>query len=263
MDIVRVLTIHQETATRQRIQRLLDQDKGFHLVGELSEPDDALPFIKKCQPQLVFLQASCADPSLISTLIRTNGSPPSLVVIVSPHDVDAVHAYEASAFDYLHEPFTDSRFAQVLSRARQRLREHQIIAYSDKLLHLLRHHLDDAPMAPARYGVIPREERLVVKSSNRLIFLDASEVDWIEAESVYVRLHVGDKTYLLRESLHNVEAQLNPRHFIRIHRSTMVNVSRIKEVIPHNNGGAIVNLRDGTRLKLSRSYRNRVQATLG
>lgn len=263
MDVIRTTIVHQEASTRARLRRLLEPEPDLDLVGELADTLSAASFIRERQPQLVFLQAPFKDEHTIDRLERISDASPTLIVFVSAHEAYAVDAFEASALDYLQEPFTDARFMQTLARARERLREHQIIANSGRLLHLLQHYLNaDSPIS-AHSASTPYEERLVVKTGSRLVFLDTNEVDWIESEDVYVRLHVGAKSYLLRESLQNVEARLNRRQFIRIHRSTMVNAQRIKEIVPHTNGGAIVILRDGARLKLSRSYRNRVNATLG
>lgn len=263
MEVLRVLIIHHEASARTRLRQLLEQEPGIDLVGELADTTNAAPFIRDCQPQLVFLEAPFQDDHVVLMLERISDALPPLIVFVSAYNEHAVQAFEASALDYLLVPFTDDRFQQTLGRARARLHEHQIIAYSERLLHLLqRYHRSDhkrfAPSSPPPY-----EDRLVVKTGNRLIFLDTNEVDWIESEGVYVRIHVGGKSYLLRESLQNVEARLHTRQFIRIHRSTIVNVQRIKEVIPHTNGGAIVILRDNTRLKLSRSYRNQLNSSLG
>lgn len=263
MDVIRVLTIHQETATRARLRRLVEEEPDLELVGEGADTVNTAPFIRKYQPHVVFLQAPFEEDHTIRLIERMQGAFPPLFVFVSADNEYAVRAFETRAFDFLHEPFTDTRFGQTLARARERLNEYQIIAHSNRLLHLLQRYVEADPSPSARASPTPYEERLVVKTGNRLIFLDLDDVDWIESESVYVRLHAGEKSYLLRESLHNVEARLNPRQFIRIHRSTMVNVLRIKEIVPHANGGAIVILRDGHRLKLSRSYRHRVHATLG
>ncbi len=259
MDVIRTTIIHQEASTRARLRRLLEPEPDLDLVGELAGTTGAASFIREHQPQLVFLQAPFNDEHPLDPI---SDAFPTLIVFVSAHEAYAVHAFDACALDYLREPFTDARFMQTLARARERLHERRIIANSDRLLRLLQHYLNvENPISarpPAEY-----EDRLVVKTGSRLIFLDANEVDWIESEGVYVRLHVGASSYLLRESLQNVEARLDRQQFIRIHRSTMVNARRIKEIVPHTNGGAIVILRDGARLKLSRSYRHRVNATLG
>ena len=265
MNTLRVLIIHDEEKTRARLRRLLSQEPGIDLVGELANTINAAPFIRKHQPQLVFLEIPLKNEHAVITLERLSKAAPLLIVFVSAFHEYAVGAFEASALDYLLEPFTDDRFRRTLNRARERLRKHQIIAYSERLAHLLQDLRDtEQPLrTPAEPALASYEERLVVKTGNRLIFLDADEVDWIEAKGVYVCLHVGATSYLLRESLQNVEARLDAQQFIRIHRSTIVNASRIKEIVPDPNGGGIVHLRDGIKLKLSRGYRNRVNASLG
>ena len=263
MEVIRVLTVHREASTRARLRRFLEFEPGIDLVGELADTVNAAPFIRVCQPQLVFLEVPYQDDYVVPMLERISDAFPPLIVFVSAYNDYAVHAFEISALDYLLEPFTNDRFKLTLTRARERMHEHQIIAHSDWLLHLLPHHLKPKRRTSGSAAPAAHEERLVVKTGNRLIFLDIEDVDWIKSEGVYVRLHVGGKSYLLRESLQNVEARLQLRQFIRIHRSTIVNVRRIKEIVPHTNGGGIVRLHDGAKFKLSRSYRNRVNATLG
>ncbi len=181
---------------------------------------------------------------------------PPAVVFVTASDEYALRAFEANALDYLHKPFSAERFQASLARVRTRLREHEAGRHHDRLLSLLSDHAEDR----AHAGV---GDRLVIKTGSQLVFLDPGDVDWIEAEGVYVRLQVGAKSYLLRESLHNVEQRLDPRRFLRIHRSTILNLDRAKKIVPHFNGGALVILRDGRQLKMSRGYRDRVSATLG
>jgi len=263
MEVYRALVVHHSASTRTRFRTLLAEETGVDLVGELADTVHATLLIRECRPQLIFLEASLHDGHVVPMLQQTSGRFPPLIVFVSTQDEDAVRAFEADALDYLREPFTDDRFKEALERARTRLQEHQIIAYSDRLLHLLQDLRKMDRSESGDLGATPYVERLVVKTGNRLVFLDADDVDWIESEGVYLRLHVGQKAYVLRESLQNVEASLDPSHFIRIHRSTMVNVRRIKEIIPHAHGGAIVVLRDGSRLKLSRTYRRRIHTTLG
>ena len=263
MAVIRTTIFHREASTRARLRQLLEPEPDFDLVGASACSANAASFIREHRPQLAFMQPPFQDEPLLDRFERGRDGLTTLLVFVSAHEAYAVHAFEAGSLDYLQEPFTDARFRQTLARVRERLHERQIIAKSGRLLHVLQHYLDVDTSTAAPSSATAYEERLVVKTGSRLIFLDPDEVDWIESEGVYVRLHVGASSYLLRESLHNVEARLDARQFLRIHRSTMVNARRIKEVVPHRNGGAIVLLRNGARLKLSRSYRHRVHATLG
>lgn len=265
-DPIRVLIVDDEELARLRLRKLIEKESDLQLVGECTNGEDAIQRIQVDKPHLVFLdvQMPRLDGFDVIARLEDQVSLP-IVIFVTAYDEYAVRAFDASALDYLLKPFADKRFKVALQKARQRLRDHQIGEYADRLLRLLQ----DYKHAHEQLAEREPEEaptysgRLVLKTDGRLIFLDAETVDWIEAEGVYVRLHIGSKTHLLRESLSNVESRLDPRVFMRIHRSTIVNIHRIKEIIPHFNGGAIVALQDGTQLKLSRSYRDRVSATLG
>lgn len=261
LDAIRVLIVHTEEAARLRLRGLLEAEANVEVVAEASGSVDAVRCIRDHRPHLVFLHFPIQEHETSGVLQQLADTRFPLFVFVSPYDAHAVKAFETAALDYLLEPFSDERFAQTLTRARTRLREQKLSEYSERLLSVLQEYHDrsdetSAPLTP--YG-----DRLVLKTGSRLVFIDADDVDWIESEGAYVRLHIGQKSHLLRESLQNVEDRLDPNHFLRIHRSTIVNVDRIKEIVPHYNGGAIVVLRDGQKLKLSRGYQSRVNATLG
>jgi two-component system LytT family response regulator len=159
------------------------------------------------------------------------------------------------ALDYLLKPFDQERFHGALKRVRSQIDNQETRDLGRRLLALVRDLKSDRPAA--------RTDRLVVKSGGRLFFLRAEEIDWIEAAGNYVRLHVGQDGHLLRETMNSIEARLNPETFFRIHRSHIVNIERIKELQPWFNGEYVVILRNGTRLTLSRGYREKLQERLG
>ena len=189
-------------------------------------------------------------------------------IFVTAYDQYALKAFEVAALDYLVKPFDDERFEQAVGRAQAQLRHGTIEGISHRLLTLLRD-LSSQPAAPPADPEPPpperkdRLDRLAVRAGNRWHVVDAQDIDWIEGAGVYVRLHVGKKSHLLRETLTNLEQQLDPDHFVRIHRSTIVNVERVRELKSYFHGEYIVYLNDGTQLKLSRSYREKLFTLLG
>lgn len=265
MDAIRALIVDDEELARLRIRRLLETQPDVDVSDECSCAKDAVEAIQAEQPELVYLDVQMPDGDGFSVLEHLELETLPVVIFITAYDQYAIRAFENQALDYLLKPFSNERFEQALERARRRIRERHISSYSDRLLALLEHYQAAASEAtsPAPEESMGHGGRLVLKTGGRLIFVDPEQVDWIEAEGVYVRIHTREKSYLLRESLSNVEARLSDEQFIRIHRSTIVNVHRIKEVVPHYNGGAIVTLTTGKQLKLSRSYRDQVNATLG
>jgi two-component system LytT family response regulator len=174
---------------------------------------------------------------------------------VTAYDQHALRAFEVQALDYLLKPFDQERFHGALKRIRRQIDSQETGDLGRRLLALVKDLKSDQRAA--------RSDRLVVKSGGRLFFLRADEIDWVEAAGNYVRLHVGTDGHLLRETMTSIESRLNPDMFFRIHRSHIVNIERIKELQPWFNGEYVVILRSGTRLTLSRGYRDKLQERLG
>ena len=169
--------------------------------------------------------------------------------------------FDAHALDYLLKPFDDDRFRQAVTRAKQQVRQGQIGALSQQLLALLDGVGGPAGRAPPRNGQYLK--RLVIKAGGRVTILGVRDIDWIEADGDYVKIHAGKTWHLLRETMKHLEAQFDPARFVRIHRSTIVNVERIKELQPYFRGEYVVILHDGTSLKLSRGYKDHLETALG
>ena len=176
------------------------------------------------------------------------------VVFVTAYDQHALRAFEVQALDYLLKPFDSERFQGTLRRVRQQMQHAETGDLSQKLLALVR------DLKGERQS---RAERLVVKSGGRLFFLRTDEIDWIEAAGNYVRLHMKDQSHLFRETMNQMESRLDPQRFFRIHRSRIVNTERIKELQPWFNGEYVVLLQNGAQLRLSRSYREKLEERLG
>jgi two-component system LytT family response regulator len=175
------------------------------------------------------------------------------VVFVTAYDEYALKAFEVHAIDYLLKPFGRDRFAQTLQHAREHLERRRAGDLGKRLMALVQ----DIKPEPQRL------DRLVVKSGGRVFFLRTQEIDWIEAAGNYVRLHLGEESHLFRETMNNMEGRLDTQRFVRIHRSRIVNTDRIKEMQPWFNGEYVVVLQNGTRLTLSRGYREKLQERLG
>ena len=242
---VRVLIVDDEAVARRRIRRLLAAEPDVTVVGECADGASALKAMTGDKPDLAFLDVQM--PELDGFEVVQSVPPAQLpgVVFVTAFDRYALRAFDVQAIDYLLKPFTRERFRTALSRALARLdsRSHDNIAV---LLDHLR--------ATRRYP-----KRVAVRGADRFIVIHWRDVDWVEAADNYVKLHVDAKEFLLRDTLAAVERQLDPERFARIHRSVIVQLDRVAELHPASHGDVDVVLRSGTRLVLSRTWRERVQ----
>ena len=232
---INILIVDDEPAARRRLRSLIETDPEVKVVGECGDGIRAAEMIRQLQPSLVFLdvQIPGADGFGVLEEISDRRDLPA-VVFVTAHREYAIPAFEAQALDYLLKPFKRSRFFEVLARAK---------------IHILR--TAGPPPAPQEAS-----ELLLIKSHGRLLFLRMSELKWVEAERDYVRLHMEKDSHFIRDTMNNLERRLEKRGFIRIHRSTIVNVNEISEILPLLGGDYRVVLRDKTQLTLSRRYRS-------
>jgi two-component system LytT family response regulator len=240
------------------LSALLDRAPGVSVVGGCGTSVGVGRALRAAPADLLVLDARLGPDGGRAALDRLGAEAPPAVVLTSAGPADALWAYAAGVVDCLPSPVTAERLAVAVGRARDRVLAAEVRAHRDRLLALLDGE-DGQATEPAGRPARP----LVIRSGGQLIFLDPAEIDWIEASGVYVCVHVGGKEYLVRETLRHVEERLDGRRFLRIHRSTVLNVDRVRKIVPHLNGGAQVVLKDGTRLKMSRSYRERVSASLG
>lgn len=253
MTKIRTMVVDDEPVARERIVGLLAQEQDIEVVGECSDGQQAVSAIQSQLPDLVFLdvQMPVCDGFSVIEQIGADRMPP--VVFVTAYDEYALKAFEVHAIDYLLKPFARDRFQQSLRHAREHLERRRAGDLGKRLLALV-HDLKPEPQ---------KLDRLVVKSGGRVFFIRTDELDWIEAAGNYVRLHVGDQAHLFRETMNNMESRLDTRRFVRVHRSRIVNTDRIKELQPWFNGEYVVVLNNGTRLTLSRGYREKLQERLG
>ena len=253
MTKIRTLVVDDETLARERVLTLLQQEVDVEVVGECSDGGQAVAAIQEQSPDLVFLDVQM--PGCDGFEVLKNISPDRMptVIFVTAYDEYALRAFEVHALDYLLKPFGKDRFQQTLRHAREALEGRRAGDLGRRLLAMV-HDVKPEPQ---------RVERLVVKSGGRVFFLRTDEIDWIEAAGNYVRLHLGHESHLFRETMNRMETRLEGSRFARIHRSRIVNTERIKELQPWFNGDHVVVLRDGTRLTLSRLYKDKLQQQLG
>lgn len=250
---IKVLIVDDEPLARDWIRALLEGERDIKIIGECADGRSALSTIQEQAPDLIFLDVQMPELDGFGVLEALGPERMPFVIFVTAYDQYALRAFEVHALDYLLKPFDRERFQKALQRSKEQIQREKTGDLSQRLLALL-----EDLKKEKKYL-----ERLVIKSAGRVIFLKAEEIDWIEAAGNYVRLHVGSESHLLRETVNALEARLDPDKFLRIHRSTIVNVERIKELQPWFRGDYMVFLRDDTRLTLSRNYRGKLHKRLG
>lgn len=251
MAEIRVLIVDDEPPARERIRGLLADERDIRILKEVESGLEAVSAIRELSPDLVFLDVQMPGLDGFGVLDALEGERLPVIVFVTAYDAYAVRAFEVHALDYLLKPFDRDRFQATLERVRLTLGE-STEESAEPVAVPLGEGSDRPPL-----------RRLLGRREGRLIVLKVAEIDWMESAANYVSLHVGKESYLVRETLQSLEQRLDPDQFIRIHRSTIVNLDRVQEIEPYFHGDYIVKLRDGQRLTLSRTYRERVQRQLG
>ncbi len=252
MAPIRTLIVDDEPLARQRLRDLLRAEPDVLVLGECGDGREAIDAIRREAPDLVFLDVQMPAPDGFGVVRAVGAGRMPAVIFVTAYDRYALQAFEVRALDYLLKPFDRERFRKALGHARSQVERARAGELADRLAALL----DEVRPVPRAV------ERLVVKAGGRVFFLRAAEIDWVEAAGNYLRLHVGADVHLLRETMNGLEARLGPDQFLRIHRSTLVNVDRIREVQPLFHGDHVVILQDGTELAMSRGYRKNLERFL-
>jgi two-component system LytT family response regulator len=260
VNALRTLIVDDEPTARDGLRELLSRDPDIEVAGECANGVQAAAAIRRSALDLVFLDVQMPELDGFGVLREVGVGHAPAVVFVTAYDQYALRAFDVHAIDYLLKPFTDERFHEALERAKQQVRQGRLGDLSRKLAALLDTYGDARDDVAARPAYL---ERLVVRSGGKVALLRVEEIEWIDAEGDYVRIHVGKAWHLLRETMKNLEAQLDPRRFVRIHRSTIVNLEIVKELQPFFRGEYVVVLQNGTTLKLSRGYRDTLEARLG
>jgi two-component system, LytTR family, response regulator len=246
------LVVDDESLARKRILRLLGTESDIEVIGECSNGKEAVSFLNREAPDLMFLDVQMPEMDGFDVLRAIGPRRVPAVVFVTAFDGYALQAFEVNALDYLLKPFDERRFREALDRVRDRLSHRQETEMSDRLAAII----DNITPAKSNRG------RIAIKTGGKVMFLNMNDIDWVEAADNYACLHCGGATHVLRETMHSLESKLDRSIFVRIHRSIIVNMDRIAEMQPWFRGDYLVILKDGTKLKLSRTYRDVLSGTL-
>jgi two-component system LytT family response regulator len=252
---IRTLIVDDEPLARRTLRDLLQADPDIEIIGECSSGLAAIDFINKQAPDLLFLDIQMPGMSGFEVLAKIEHGRIPVIVFVTAFDQYALKAFDVHALDYLLKPFTDQRFRETLHQAKTHIELRDMNRLSQSLLALIK---DQAGMIAGTQKPKSYLSRFMIRSGSRVRFINAADVDWIAADNYYIKLHVGGKSHLLRVSMNELEEKLDPKKFLRIHRSTIINFDRVKELHQNPNGEYIVVLKTGTELKLSRSRRERL-----
>ena len=249
---IRALVVDDEPLARRAIRRFVAKHAGVNVIGECGDGESAVRAIRERNPDLVFLDIQMPEMDGFRVLSEVGANKMPVTIFVTAYDRYALRAFDANAIDYLLKPIGKERFERALTRAKQRIAgrlndddAHRIISSLERF-------------AAAR----TYPDRLAIPKNGRVLFVATKDIDWIEAEGNYVRLHVGNREHEFRETLAGLEEKLNPSEFLRIHRSTIVNIRRIKEIQAWFHGHHRVLLEDGTELRMSR-YQREIARKLG
>jgi two-component system LytT family response regulator len=245
---VRTLIADDEELARERMRQLLSGRPEIELVGECADGREAVAAIQSKSPELIFLDIQMPELDGFAVLGAINVEPMPVIVFVTAHDKFALRAFEVHAVDYLLKPFDRERFESALRRALEQVKHRENPARSQAQAAVLTETL--APAKPM--------DRLSIKGDGKILLVKTADIAWIQAAHNYVEIHEDKRTHLLRETISGIEARLPQEKFVRISRSVIVNVDRVKELQPRFYGEYTVTLQDGTRLTLSRRYRSKL-----
>lgn len=251
--VIRVLLVDDEPLAREMVREMLLDDPDVEIIGECVNGREAVETIKITSPDLLFLDVQMPEVDGFGVLEALDKTRIPYVIFTTAYDQYAVRAFEVHALDYILKPFDRERFAASWERAKKQIFRDRNRGVDQRLLALLQ----ELKVGKSYL------ERLVIKSGGRIFFLETSEIDWIEAEGNYVSVHSGKKAHLLRETISSLESQLDPKKFVRIHRSSVVRIDRIQELQPWFHGEYRVILTTGIQLTLSRKYKEKLQEALG
>ncbi len=242
MSDLRVLIVDDEPLVRDGIRAFLERETDVQVLGDARDGEEAVARIRECRPDLVLLDVQMPGMDGLAVAAALTPEERPAIVFVTAHSEYAIHAFDMHAVDYLLKPFDAERFARALRRARARI----VAGKVNRLEELL------ATLRPAQ----AYPERLLLKQDGAVVVVPAHDIDWVEAADNYVNVHAGGRRYMVREPLKQIEAKLDPARFARAHRSTIVNLSRVRSLEPLSAGEYIITLTTGARVTLSRSYRD-------
>jgi len=247
---IRTIVADDELLARKKLRILLHEEPGVDVVAECADGQQTVAGVQTHKPDLLLLDIRMPDADGFQILGRIPRDQMPIVVFTTAYDQYAIRAFEAHALDYVLKPFDEERLHHAIERVRAELLKSKNHSSADRIL--------DRPAGP-RLTAQPDDRRMAIKTGGRVVFLDLDEVDWIEAASNYVKVNAGKDSYLLREAIGRISEKLDPARFVRIHRSTIVNIGKIKELQPCDSGEYIAILKNGKGLSCSRTYRKHLQ----
>ncbi len=251
-ESLRVVIADDEPLARRRIEDLLTKQKGIEIAGTAATGDEAVETIRRVHPDLVFLDVQMPGKTGLEVVEAIGAEQMPATIFVTAFDQFALKAFEIAAIDYLLKPFDDERFAQALKRARKSIELKEVGRITERLLQFLHQE------PPQKYL-----ERISVESRGQVRVVPVARIDYVTASGPYAELHVGDKTYAVRERMQTLEEQLDPAVFFRIHRSAIVRLDRIETLLHRAGGDYALRLKDGTELDVSRARRDELEQRLG
>lgn len=254
VENMRVLVVDDEAPARQRVIDLLQRDAQVGTIYEAADGQAAVEAILDHRPDLVLLDVQMPELDGLAVVEAIGPTEMPLTVFITAYDQHALRAFEANALDYLLKPFSDERFEGMMARVKTRLDERSLREFGQRVMKMV----STAPSSADR-----RWDRLVVKAGGTTRFVRVVDIDWIEAAGVYVNLHVGGKELLYRAALNELADRLDPRRFVRVHRSAIVNIESIVQLEPISHGEFDAVLRNGARTRVSRTYRAQLEKRLG
>ena len=267
--MIRTLIVDDEPLARRGIRARLARAADYTVIAECASGREAIAAIREHRPDVVFLDVQMPGVDGFGVIREIGADRMPVVIFATAYDTHALRAFEAHALDYLLKPIDDDRFAAAVERARRRVAERDESAVARRLVALMQEVGATVDGSPAGHSgraeppAAPSPGRIVVRDRDRVLLIDVTDIDWVGADGDYVRIHTAGKSHLLRDTMAAMEERLDRATFVRIHRSAIVNVDRIRELRPHSSREYSVILRDGTRLRLSRRYRDRLRPHLG
>ena len=250
--MIRALIVDDELLARRSIRRFLDRSAGVEVIAQCGDGESAVEAILTKKPELVFLDVQMPEMTGFDVIRQIGPETMPVTILVTAYDKYAVRAFDSNAVDYLLKPFSKQRFELALKRAKERLAGKQDLNDLRAVLATLEH-------AQAQNVYV---DRLTVSANGRIMLINVDDIHWISVSGNYAQLHTGNRHYEIRETLTALQARLNPREFLRIHRSTIVNIRRIREIQPWFHGHHLVILQNGQELRMSR-YEREVAKQLG
>jgi two-component system, LytTR family, response regulator len=254
---IRTIIADDEHLARQKLRLLLGSEPGVQVVAECQNGEQTIDAVRAHKPDLLLIDIRMPDMDGFAVLRRVAADEAPVVIFTTAYDQFAIRAFDAHALDYLLKPFEQERLHHAIERTRTELLKSHDLNLTSRILALL------AQKAEPHTEPKQTDDRMVIRAGGKVVFLDVKEIDWIEAAANYVKLNVGKDSYLLREGIGSIAERLDPDRFVRIHRSVIVNVRKIKELQPCESGEYIAVLKNGKELSCSRGYRAQLQRLIG